>query len=450
VDSQVEDLPITSIYTPIQTSLFNCEYRLHSPHLDSSKMSTNEKVHCIEQSNLELRRTRHKYDREELISFQRNYLSLIRAPELPLHFSCMLSEACFWPVNDFNNAWQEPNDIPPINNPKVQTLPDVETFKKFRSILNKLTPQKFDKLLGQVMELKITTENRLAGVVQILLDKASMEPHFAEMYAQLSSAMSNLNPTYNCNFRSCLISACERNIADINFKLKPEDAKSKLRRIGFCSFLGELYNHDLLRVRTVLNCIEILMNKADEDSLEGLCKIMTKIGSKLDRKGTKSKCMVDRIFADMNQKVKSIDTEDSRLRFMLMDLKELRIKGWEERATVARNKPATLAQIQQKLEDDPSYTPTTPRTPQMESSIRHTSFTNKPIVWHAVMAHSSPTMPQVDLTPKWLKSHNNSETPRKTGELMTSGWTLVTSKSNRNSIASPENLMPHWLMKKSS
>ena len=49
-----------------------------------------------------------------------------------------------------------------------------EVFGKFRGILNKLTPQKFQKLVQQVMELDIHTEDRLKGVIDIIFEKVAI------------------------------------------------------------------------------------------------------------------------------------------------------------------------------------------------------------------------------------------------------------------------------------
>lgn len=60
-----------------------------------------------------------------------------------------------------------------------------ELFKRVRSILNKLTPQKFQQLMKQVMELTIDTEERLKGVIDLTFEKAISEPDFSVAYANM-------------------------------------------------------------------------------------------------------------------------------------------------------------------------------------------------------------------------------------------------------------------------
>lgn len=44
-------------------------------------------------------------------------------------------------------------------------------YKRVRSVLNKLTPQKFETLVNQVRELQIDTQERLQGVIDLVFEK---------------------------------------------------------------------------------------------------------------------------------------------------------------------------------------------------------------------------------------------------------------------------------------
>ena len=46
-----------------------------------------------------------------------------------------------------------------------------EIMKKVRGILNKLTPQKFQTLVTQVMDFDINTEERLKGTIDLTFEK---------------------------------------------------------------------------------------------------------------------------------------------------------------------------------------------------------------------------------------------------------------------------------------
>lgn len=83
-----------------------------------------------------------------------------------------------------------------------------ELYKKFRGILNKLTPQKFDTLLERVKTLEINNQKRLEGVIDLVFEKAIDEPNFSEAYAAMCNKLSVLKVIIEANF---VISICVRN-----------------------------------------------------------------------------------------------------------------------------------------------------------------------------------------------------------------------------------------------
>eukprot|EP00629_Pelagomonadales_sp_RCC1024_P000268 CAMPEP_0119261652 /NCGR_PEP_ID=MMETSP1329-20130426/1639_1 /TAXON_ID=114041 /ORGANISM="Genus nov. species nov., Strain RCC1024" /LENGTH=920 /DNA_ID=CAMNT_0007261227 /DNA_START=283 /DNA_END=3045 /DNA_ORIENTATION=- len=60
------------------------------------------------------------------------------------------------------------------------------------SILNKMTPQNFDKLSGQLCDLEITSSEMLRRVIGVIFDKAVDEPHFAVVYAALCARLAEV------------------------------------------------------------------------------------------------------------------------------------------------------------------------------------------------------------------------------------------------------------------
>lgn len=69
-------------------------------------------------------------------------------------------------------------------------------YKKVRGILNKLTPQKFDTLLGQIKDLQIDNSERLQGVIDLVFDKAVDEPNFSVAYAKMCKEVALMNVSY--------------------------------------------------------------------------------------------------------------------------------------------------------------------------------------------------------------------------------------------------------------
>jgi translation initiation factor 4G len=63
--------------------------------------------------------------------------------------------------------------------------------RSFKGILNKLTPENFDKLLDKILEEGIHEAQTLMGLIGQLFDKALTEPTFAELYATMCAALSD-------------------------------------------------------------------------------------------------------------------------------------------------------------------------------------------------------------------------------------------------------------------
>uniref|UniRef100_A0A7N6ABJ5 Eukaryotic translation initiation factor 4 gamma, 3a n=1 Tax=Anabas testudineus TaxID=64144 RepID=A0A7N6ABJ5_ANATE len=247
-----------------------------------------------------------------------------------------------------------------------------ELFRKVRSILNKLTPQKFNQLMKQVTDLTIDTEERLKGVIDLVFEKAIDEPSFSVAYGHMCRCLATLKvpmsdkPNTTVNFRKLLLNRCQKEfekdkVDDVVFERKQkeldsaasatererlqeelEEAKDKARRrsIGNIKFIGELFKLKMLTEAIMHDCVVKLLKNHDEESLECLCRLLTTIGKDLDFE--KAKPRMDQYFNQMEKIVKERKTS-SRIRFMLQDVIDLRLHNWVSRR--ADQGPKTIEQI---------------------------------------------------------------------------------------------------------
>jgi hypothetical protein len=74
--------------------------------------------------------------------------------------------------------------------PKKNASPLIVHEKKVKSILNKMTKEKFDRLSIQMIQLPILSFEMLNVMIQLILEKAIDEPLFGDMYADLCSLLS--------------------------------------------------------------------------------------------------------------------------------------------------------------------------------------------------------------------------------------------------------------------
>ncbi|XP_074571991.1 eukaryotic translation initiation factor 4G-like [Curcuma longa] len=230
--------------------------------------------------------------------------------------------------------------------------------RQVKAILNKLTPQNFDKLFAQVSEVNIDNAVTLNGVISQIFDKALMEPTFCEMYANFCVHLAHVLPDFSednekITFKRLLLNKCqeefergEKEQAEANkeeeegevkqSKEEREEKKLRARRImlGNIRLIGELYKKKMLTERIMHECIKKLLGQyqnPDEEDIEALCKLMSTIGEMIDH--PKAKEHMDAYF-DMMAKLSTSQKLSSRVRFMLRDAIDLRKNKWQQRRKV--------------------------------------------------------------------------------------------------------------------
>ncbi|KAH0542181.1 hypothetical protein FGG08_003402 [Glutinoglossum americanum] len=260
--------------------------------------------------------------------------------------------------------------------------------RKVKAALNKMTPEKFDKISDQILEIasqsKHETDGRtLRQVIQLTFEKATDEAHWASMYARFCKRMleamdpsikdesirdKNGNVVVGGNlFRKYLLNRCQEEFErgwKLNLGVKPEGeteeaamlseeyyiaAAAKRRGLGLVQFIGELYKLGMLTERIMHECVKKLVDYEgvpEEAEVESLTKLLKTIGRNLDSTD-KGKPMMDAYF----QRIQiMIDTPElpNRLRFMLMDVVDLRRKSWNSKDQ--DKGPKTIAEIREEVE----------------------------------------------------------------------------------------------------
>lgn len=105
------------------------------------------------------------------------------------------------------NAWKRDRESEDEKTRKV---------KEVRSLLNKLTLEKFDKIFKQIVDIDISSMDTLVGIVKEIFEKPLYEPKFSSMYAELCRRLDNTiqpilekkEPKGTFNFRKILLFNC--------------------------------------------------------------------------------------------------------------------------------------------------------------------------------------------------------------------------------------------------
>ncbi|TPX38830.1 hypothetical protein SeLEV6574_g07593, partial [Synchytrium endobioticum] len=284
------------------------------------------------------------------------------------------------------NAWMPHNLVPekrrgaaaePAVDPEVTKI-----LRKIKSLLNKLTLEKFESLSAQVRDAGIANRVILEGVIDLIFEKALDEPNFCALYSRLCSFLHRelpkkeswltSDPRPNA-FRWTLLNKCQKEFQSGASWAKEEDAaksvrknvdkmtsaekeafaqaqyerdKLKRRTLGNIRFVGELFKQTLITEKIINECIrQLLRNHNDpvEEETESLCKLLATVGKQLDQPSARK--FMDACF---NQLPKlAADTRlSSRIRFMVQDIIDMRKNGWQARQETAG--PKLLAQIREE------------------------------------------------------------------------------------------------------
>lgn len=266
--------------------------------------------------------------------------------------------------------------------------------RKVKAALNKMTPENFERIAESILKIasqsKDETDGRtLRQVIQLTFEKATDEAHWAGMYARFCKKMLDSmspdikderikdrsgNVVHGGNlFRKYLLNRCQEDFergwkTDIGEAPKEgEDgpkkggeaemlseeyykaAAAKRRGLGLVQLIGELYKLGMLTERIMIECIHKLVDSngpPDEAEIESLCKLLRTIGAHLDR-SEKGGPMMNVYFDRIKSTIDSPELP-SRLKFMLMDVVDLRRSGWQ---TKEKDKgPKTLEEVRAEAE----------------------------------------------------------------------------------------------------
>ncbi|TGJ85310.1 hypothetical protein E0Z10_g3436 [Xylaria hypoxylon] len=268
-------------------------------------------------------------------------------------------------------GWKPPSIAKPAASSNLaaqSTLMDPAMVqRKVKAALNKMTPENFDRISDQILEIaaqsKEETDGRtLRQVIQLTFEKATDEAHWASMYAKFCKKMLE---TMSSDIRDENIKDRTGNVPQLPEPKEGEDKKAaaaallsdeyylvaaaKRRGLGLVQFIGELYKLGMLTERIMHECVRKLVDYSgipDEAEVESLCKLLRTIGGNLDA-AEKGKPMMDAYFQRIQSMV-DLPGLPSRLQFMLMDVVDLRRVNWVSKE--ANKGPKTLDEVRAEAE----------------------------------------------------------------------------------------------------
>jgi hypothetical protein len=143
-----------------------------------------------------------------------------------------------------------------------------------------------------------------------------------------------------------------------------EDNKRRMRQLGNITFIAELYKRNMLKANIMLECIDLLEGRNDEDDEDAvdcappsakresateegllcLCRLITTAGQRLEAENEDVRARMDQCFAHLDTFILDKVTYSSKVRFALMDLRDLRKAGWVARKVQQKQEATTSEQ----------------------------------------------------------------------------------------------------------
>lgn len=255
---------------------------------------------------------------------------------------------------------------------------DASVERASRSILNKITIEKFDSLYEQLATCGVSTPEHIKILMREVFEKATVQHHFIGMYADLCvrlEADPRLAPAMGAvgeptSFRHLLLHQCQvafeqllepraedANEGDLTLEAKEEQELLRKRRaLGNVKFVGQLMVRGMLSSRLLVACSDALLRGQTTcpEALESLAALLTVAGKKFDgRSDWQYSDRLDAIFGRLRELTKD-KMVSARVRFLLRDLLELRESGWPEqgRPAVAKEGPMRLEEVKERAAEE--------------------------------------------------------------------------------------------------
>lgn len=241
-----------------------------------------------------------------------------------------------------------------------------KTERQVKSILNKLTWEKFDTLYAQLLDHcraddPTTRAEILEVIAREVFKKATIQHNFIEMYADVCSKLeADLKKDgLEVNFRRPLLEQCQESFTlhleppQIDKCLQYEEqyellVKYKTKMLGNVKLIGHLLRLRMLAAKIIFHCTDELISIGSAEALETLCAFLETLGATFDKPQWTGYGKLEEVFSQVE--LFSQDSRQStRVRCLLKDLLDKRRNHWSEQAPAAAAAPCLPVEKKKSL-----------------------------------------------------------------------------------------------------
>jgi hypothetical protein len=260
---------------------------------------------------------------------------------------------------------------------------DDEVVRSIKSILNKLTLERFSTLKEKLIHCGIQATSHVEVLIKEVFEKATTQHHFIDMYADLCTLLEEhftLHPIGDSpkfSFKRLLLNECqasfERHLAPPSqlATLSSEErvlaeAMYKRRMLGNIRFVGALLARKMLASKVLIAICEELLSDPSPEALESLAALLTTVGPVFDKPEWSYHTVLNHFFEKVQAIIKKPSCEP-RAKCLLKDVLDLRAADWHSLRPQQQERPTTLDEVAQQAQAEnggaPSPKKAPPRTP---------------------------------------------------------------------------------------
>jgi len=242
---------------------------------------------------------------------------------------------------------------------------DENVTRAARSILNKLTIEKFEPLFDQLCSCGIKEPQHISILMQEIFDKATTQSHFIPMYAELCVKLEKDNRIVAVveetgqlhSFRRLLLNECQavfEQLFEARLDAAKVDEDSAFRRkqqaLGNMKLIGHLIVQGMLDSDLFPECCEELLRKHSQcaEALESLVALIMVASPQFDKSSCQHYRRLQQIFSHMTALSKD-KAVAPRLRFLLRDALDARAAGWPSSSRTRERAPSKLEDVRNAI-----------------------------------------------------------------------------------------------------